>query len=285
MQRVRVAVEGYVLDWVSYQVEIDPRAPAINGVMRDAYIDLHVIPRHRLRLGQQKVPWGYENLESSSRLYTVTRSELAEGPGRGFNLRDIGIGVIGRWPLGGGWRLEDHVTVVNGSGMNVQVDETKTKNVWGRVGVRYRDKDSGLEVRAGVSGAIGDQFEPADPLDPSTMDYVFDFARVGVDVEVDSKWVFGAAEFATSSESGPAAADHPDAQLGWSVMVVGKTPWDLGPVLRYDTLDTEEWTRWTIGGYWGGPDEPFRVLAHYEIFEDENGAHDHRLLLWSQARF
>lgn len=284
MQRVRVRVEGYVLPWVSYQVEIDPRAPEVGGVLRDAYIDVHVIPHHRLRLGQQKTQFGYENLESSSRLYTVTRSELSENPARGVTLRDIGVGVVGRVPLGGGWRFEDGVTVVNGSGMNVQVDDTKRKNFWGRAGMRYREKDGPFELRFGASGATGDEFVPADPLDPLTFDYVFSFNRFGVDCEVDSKWLFAAAEFLKSSEKSTNPA-HPTDQQGWYVLLAGKTKREIGPVLRYDVLDTAAFKRWTIGGYWRNPDDPFRVMMTYEKFEDDAGKHDDRLFLWSQVRF
>ena len=84
---------------VSYQLEIDPRSPQIAGVMRDAYIALHVIPTQEIRLGQQKTPWGYENLVSSLKMYVVTRTEIGEGVGRGFTLRDIGIGLRGKIPL------------------------------------------------------------------------------------------------------------------------------------------------------------------------------------------
>jgi len=27
----------------------------------------------------------------------------------------------------------------------------------------------------------------------------------------------------------------------------------MGPVVRYDVLDFEEWKRWTFGAYYGGP--------------------------------
>lgn len=75
------------------------------------------------------------------------RSELAEGLGRGLTLRDIGVAVVGKVPLGCGFTLEDHVAVVNGAGMNVQADDPERKNVWARVGGRYDAPDRDLMLR------------------------------------------------------------------------------------------------------------------------------------------
>jgi hypothetical protein len=282
--RARLKVDGDVSRWVSYTLEVDPRAPAITGVMRDAYLELHVVPRHRIRLGQQKTQFGWENRQSSSELYTVTRAEISEGPARGVTLRDIGVGLIGRVPLGGGFALEDAITVVNGAGMNVQADDTDTKNVWGRIGGRYRPRRGGPTVWLGLSAGIGDFVEPADPQtgDPA---FVVEFRRFGADLEVDAAWFFLAAEAVTSHDTSP---DNPDAEadyLGYSVLAAGKTPWDVGPVARYDVLDLEEFSRWTFGVYWGGPKKAVRAMTTYEIFEDEAGPHDHRWFLWAQVRF
>lgn len=281
--RARLKIDGDVSRWVSYTLEIDPRAPAIGGVMRDAYIEAHVIPYHRLRFGQQKTQFGWENRQSSAELYTVTRTEISEGPGRGLTLRDIGVGLIGRVPVGGGFAIEDAITVVNGAGMNVQEDDTKTKNVWGRVGGRYRHMKGGPTVWLGVSAGIGDFIEPLDPLtgDPA---FLVEFRRFGADVEVDTPWVFAAAEAVTASDT----STNPDADadyFGYSVLAAGKTPWDVGPVVRYDVLDVEDWKRWTFGAYYGGPKEKLRMMTTYEIFEDVDGPHDHRLFLWGQVRF
>lgn len=125
VQRVRIGLRGDITRRVSYDVEFDPRAPEISTVLRDAFIRLHVIPRHQIRFGQQKTQFGYENRESSSNLYTVNRSEVSDNLSRGVNLRDIGVGLIGNLKIGKGLRLEDALTVVNGAGMNAQDDNTK----------------------------------------------------------------------------------------------------------------------------------------------------------------
>ena len=282
--RARLKVDGDISRWVSYTLEVDPRSPEIFGVMRDAYIELHVIPRHRLRLGQQKTQFGWENRQSSAELYTVTRTELSEGPARGVNLRDIGIGLIGRVPVGRGFAIEDAITVVNGAGLSAQADDTPTKNVWGRLGGRYRNKPGGTTVWLGGSIGIGDLVEPADPVAMEDA-YVLEFRRFGVDCEVDTPWAFAAAEAVTSSDSSPTNPDAEADYLGYSFLLAGKTPWDVGPVARYDVLDLDAYDRWTFGAYYGGPKEALRAMVTYEIWEDEAGPHDHRLHLWTQVRF
>jgi Phosphate-selective porin O and P len=282
--RARIRVSGKIASKVRYQVEVDPRAPDISGVMRDAFIEFRHLPYHKLRVGQQKTPWGYENGESSSRLYTVTRTELAEGIGRGLTLRDIGIAIKGRIPIAPQWDLEDHVALVNGEPMNTQVDTTTTKNVWGRLGARYRIPDQALTIRAGVSFGFGDFSEPDDPGPPAVPGFVQKFKRVGADVQVDTRWAFVVGEWARSTDEISVMPGEEETTMAWYVLIAGKTPWHAGPVVRYDTFDGEEFKRYTLGAYWGDIDASLRAMATYEIFEDEAGPHDHRLLLWTQVR-
>jgi hypothetical protein len=284
VQRVRLGVRGRVRSWLSYEIEIDPRAPDIRGVLRDAFFSVSVIPRHEVRIGQQKTQFGYENRESSSDLFVVNRAELSDALSRGTNLRDIGIGLIGNIRLGTGWRLEDAITVVNGDGMNVQADSTRRKDVWGRVGLRYRKDAADFTARAGVSGGSGDHFaEGADPVDPAD-DYRETFSRFGVDAEVDHRRFFASAEFVrgTNTDTSTGEKDEPS---GYYVSVVGKTRWRIGPLLRLDTL-ADEFRRWTVGGYYGLPNVPFRVLVNYEIRTLKDGVRgDDKLYIWTQVRF
>ena len=282
--RARIRISGKVIPKVRYQLEVDPRAPEITGVLRDAFIELRHIPYHKLRIGQQKTPWGYENGESSSRLYTVTRTELAESVGRGVTLRDIGIAIKGRIPVAPTLDIEDHVALVNGAGMNTQVDPTATKDVWARVGARYHLDEQQLSVRAGVSFAHGDFREPADPGPPPVPPFIQKFTRFGADLQVDTRWAFAVGEYATSSDEQSILPGESERTMAWYVLAAGKTPWDTGPVVRYDTFDGDEFHRWTFGAYWGALDARLRVMATYEIFEDDTGPHDHRLQLWTQVR-
>lgn len=281
MQRVRIGFQGQLSRRLGYDIEIDPRAPEITGILRDAFITLAVIPHHKVRIGQQKTQFGYENLESSSRLFVVNRSEISENLGRGINLRDIGVGLVGRIPLTVKLDLEDGVTVVNGSGMNVQADSTRRKNVWGRVGLRYKQK--GKYARIGFSAGTGDQLEPTDPGPPAVTGFTFDFTRWGGDIEVDHPLAFLAAEYMHGKTSAPVSTGASGTSSGYYVLLAVKLPHHVGPLARYDQF--EEFKRWTLGAFFGRRSDALRVLLNYESLEDDLGKHDDKFYLWLQTRF
>ena len=283
VQRVRVGVKGRLNAWLSYQIEIDPRAPDVTGVLRDAFVSLQVFPHHELRVGQQKTQFGYENRESSSDLFVVNRAEVSDSLSRGVNLRDIGVGLIGHVTIGPRLRFEDALTVVNGAGLNVQADTTPKKNVWGRAGIRYRNAAGDLTVRAGVSGATGDFVEAiAGPV--AATDERTDFSRLGLDAEIDHRLLFANAEFVRGTDHNRTTGESGD-RTGYYLQVAGKTRWPVGPLARLDTLD-DEFRRWTVGGYYGLPKQTFRVLVNYEYRERRDGARaDDKFYVWTQVRF
>lgn len=168
VQRVRIGLKGDVLPWVGYDLEIDPRAPEVAGILRDAFIVFKLIPDHKLRLGQQKTQFGYESRISSSALYFVNRAEVSDALSRGLNLRDIGLGLIGKLKLGGGFQIEDAITWVNGSGLNVQNDDTPMKNLWGRSESRTRSTTSTLASASPVRSAISSSPATISRIQPTT---------------------------------------------------------------------------------------------------------------------
>ncbi len=285
VQRARVGVKGDIFPWLGYDVEIDPRAPDITGVLRDAYFSLRFIPRHELRVGQQKTQFGYENRESSTRLYAVNRAEVSDALSRGVTLRDIGLGLVGNVKLGGGFRIEDALTVVNGDGMNVQADRTKMKDVWGRLGARYRRERLGkLDVRLGASGGVGDFIDEGDDPVDTADDFRLEFQRIGADLELDQQWFFVATEYVWGREKNMATKESDDPS-GYYVNAVAKTPWQVGPSVRYDAFG-DDFKRWTFGLYYGLPGERFRLMLNYEYRKQRDGARaDDKLYVWAQASF
>jgi phosphate-selective porin len=285
MQRVRLGVRGDLHRWLSYEIEIDPRSPEIMSVLRDAFLLFRVIPRHEIRLGQQKTQFGYENRESSSDLFVVNRSELSDALSRGVNLRDIGVGLIGNIRLGTGWRFEDAVTVVNGDGMNVQADRTRQKNLWARAGLRYRKDSADFTVRLGVSHGRGDQMdEGIDQVVDTPDDFRLEFDRLGTDVQIDHRRFFASGEYVRGTNT-DTRTDEDEELSGYYVNLVGKTPWKIGPTVRLDTF-ADEFRRWTIGGYYGLPNVPFRLMVNYERRQLKDGVRgDDKLYVWTQVRF
>ena len=296
VQRVRLGVKGDINSWASYEIEIDPRAPEVTGILRDAYLRLNVIPNHEIRIGQQKTQFGYENRESSTHLFAVNRAEMSDSISRGLNLRDIGVGLLGHVNVSDSWRIEDAITVVNGAGINVQNDDTSRKNVWGRIGVRHKSGDDW--ERFGISGGAGDYIDPNDPLDPED-DILVKFDSIGIDVEVEREWFFLSAEYAFGNNQQTNATppadpgdllDEESKPDGYYVSLVGKTHWKVGPILRYDVFN-DTFARWTFGAYYGNPKDQFRVMVNYEYrktFEDAEGnigRGDDKAYLWAQYRF
>jgi len=101
LRRVRLVLQGDVTDRLSIYIQPD-FATAVNnqagserregfGQLRDAYADffLDKDKRFHLRFGQSKVPYGWENLQSSSNRLTLDRSDAINSavPGE----RDLGI--------------------------------------------------------------------------------------------------------------------------------------------------------------------------------------------------
>jgi hypothetical protein len=284
LQRVRIKVDGKITKQVSYQVEIDPRAPTITGILRDAYISLSFIKKQELRIGQQKTQFGYENTVSSSRLYFVNRTDVSDNLSRGNNLRDIGIGLIGSIKINKKWRIEDAVILVNGAGMNVQADNNHKKSIFGRVGIRY--KTDAIKWKLGISGANADLVDITIDSIGNPTDYIMYFTRLGADVQLDTKWFTMVAEYVAGNNEEP---DGPTDVSGYYFMAAGKTPLHIGPTLRYEDVDGE-FQRWTFGAYYGEPSARLRVLANYEIrklIDDPEMplGEDNRFYLWLMVRF
>ena len=100
LRRVRMVLQGPVTDNVEIYLQHDFGAAVNNqsgaerrenfGQLRDAYVDLFDPSRRfRLRLGQSKVPFGWESLQSSSNRVPLDRSDAINSgvPGE----RDVGI--------------------------------------------------------------------------------------------------------------------------------------------------------------------------------------------------
>ena len=101
LRRARLVLQGNVTDRVSLYFQTD-FASAVNaqsngerrenfGQLRDAYVDVFLDKNHeiKLRLGQSKVPFGWENLQSSSNRLTLDRSDGINSAT--ISERDLGI--------------------------------------------------------------------------------------------------------------------------------------------------------------------------------------------------
>lgn len=101
LRRVRLVVQGEISDRVSLYLQHDFGSAVSNqssgerregfGQLRDAYADVFLdrAKQFKVRLGQSKVPFGWENLQSSSNRLTIDRSDGMNSavPGE----RDLGV--------------------------------------------------------------------------------------------------------------------------------------------------------------------------------------------------
>src|SRR6185503_18391419 len=135
-----------------------------------------------------------------------------------------------------------------------------------------------LDVRAGGSFGAGSQFDPG--LDPDSVidDYHYDFMRAGVDVQIDTAYAFVVGEYLWGRNTDQ-QTDAKVTTRGYYAAVVGKTPWKVGPMLRYDKYT--DYQRYTVGAYYGGRNARLRAMIDFEHRPDR----DDRLILWAQARF
>jgi hypothetical protein len=284
--RARLIAQGDLNKYVSYQLMIDPRAPEQGGVLRDAYLEFHVIKNQSLRVGQQKTQFGWENRQSITELFTVNRAEMSDAVSRGENLRDIGVGLLGHISMKGRLRFENAITFTNGTRSNVRgpFDFNTKKALWGRVGLRYKEDD--VTVRWGTSFATGGLRYLGDDIVDPTDDIYVDFKRIGTDLQIDHKRFFFASEFAKGTDR---TRDSLYAEpLGYQAQLAIKTNLKMGPFIRYDASLEDDWRVLTLGAYYGMPKDKFRILINYLFrgnVKDVPQGHDDRFYVQMQIRF
>ena len=98
IRRARIIIAGDVHEHVSVYLQPD-FASSVPGVadanqfcqIRDFYADLYVCPDkvHRFRVGQSKIPYGWENLQSSSNRLPLDRNDAFNSEVK--NERDLGV--------------------------------------------------------------------------------------------------------------------------------------------------------------------------------------------------
>ncbi len=95
LRRARIVLSGQLNNYVYFYFQPDFASSVSSddlhfGQIRDAYIDLSVDPKreYRLRIGQSKIPYGFENMQSSSNRLPLDRTD---GINSAFvNERDMG---------------------------------------------------------------------------------------------------------------------------------------------------------------------------------------------------
>jgi hypothetical protein len=284
-RRARIGARGDLTPNVGYAFLFD----GADTSLKDAYGVLKGfgVPGLEVRAGQFKTPFGYEQVESDTKLLWVNGSYVVQALARSTatasvtatpDSRDLGVGVTGRWGTTLG--AEVAFSVVNGAGPN-RTDDVDTKNVWSRAGLVL--KADGATLRAGGSFGAGRQVAGLgtnakfDGVGTPVDDTYFWFTTYGADVELDTPFFFAAAEMIQSERdartytSATASTATAFTARGWYAGIYGKTPWKLGPIFRaerYDRSrsaanDTNE--RYTLGAYVDVLPVNARLIFNYEL--------------------
>lgn len=278
LRHARLEATGRLVPRLGYRLEVDAAGQSIDRIVQDAYVAYRAAPGLELRLGQFTTPFGAEQREPETRLLWVNTSYVVAGLARGPDRRDLGLGAFGSWSLGdrlgGALGVEAAAAVVNGAGPNT-TDELVEKNVWARAGVTYTMGE--WTARGGLSYGYGRQLESlgADGQLGTIDDVTFYFQRVGGDLTLDTPWFVAVAEIALGRTDTSGVAGVAQAR-GQVLGVYGKTPWNLGPIVRLDGYDPSDRVagngreRITLGAYYDLVPLTARLVFNYEL--DRSGA-------------
>lgn len=91
IRRARLIVAGNVGDHLGIYIQPDFASEEKNlGQLRDFYGDIYIdkTQEHRVRVGQSKIPFGFENMQSSSKRFALDRNDAINSAAR--DERDVG---------------------------------------------------------------------------------------------------------------------------------------------------------------------------------------------------
>ncbi|MDT8318271.1 MAG: porin [bacterium] len=224
IRRARLDIRGDIAEKWNYRFQSDFKGPSAKVL--DIYAGYKAHPAFNITLGQQKIPFSLENLESNPRLKTINRSQVVEAlVARGKDVignqsgRDIGLKLGGALETDDWGKLLNYaVGIFNGTGINAS-DDNNQQDYVGRVVLtpvkHFSIGASGYAGRYVASGSLADR------------------KRSGIEAKYDNK------TFALSGEY-IAGKDGTTEKEGWylqgSYYVIPST---LEAVLKYDRWDPD----------------------------------------------
>lgn len=242
-------------------------------IILDAYLDYNLHPYSNFRVGQFKIPFGRENLESSPNLDTINRSQVTEKlvPGRdiGSQGRDIGAQVGGKVDSVEGKKILEYAAgVFNGAGINVS-DDNDHKDLDVRVLVfPVQGLSVGVAHYNGKTGAAGDT----------------DKSRTGAEA------VYTINSLAIKGEY-ISGRDGSTDKYGWYAQTGYRFVPDVEAVAKYDSFDPDKDKNGgrtdvaTLGLNWF-VNKSAKIQANYELKTEEGSKINNNVFLTQfQAQF
>lgn len=158
VQPLKSLVQAVKQDSASKKVTAANTKAVVKSILLDAYLDYRFHPLLNARVGQFRVPFGRENIESDAMMDFINRSQVTERlvPGRdnGSQGRDIGGQFFGDSKFGKERKLAEYsVGVFDGAGINTGEDNHE-KDIGGRVvGYPLECLSIGASYYSGKTGA------------------------------------------------------------------------------------------------------------------------------------
>ncbi len=171
LRRARLNATGRFLEEFDFRLELDlagslAAASALRAQVTDGFINWNRRPEANVRVGQFKTPFGFEQLYSDPRLYTLERSLMND---RLTLSRQIGAQVGGELL---DRRLNYAVGAFNGNGVNNNFNDDDRFLVAGRLaGVPWRGRLRGRPASWGLGGNV---YSSTDANAPQGPDFGFD---------------------------------------------------------------------------------------------------------------
>lgn len=246
---VKIAGEVFVPE-VAYTFMFDPAS--FQKPLRDGFLSLLYVPKQELRLGQFKLPFGYEVPTSDAVLTAIENSVVTGVLGRGLDSRDYGVAELGSLALGEKTKFEHAVAVVNGAGAN-NLENTPRKDAFARIGIAHAKL-----IRAGISGASVQLINTASERETSF--------RAGADVEAEVGPAFLTAEYILGIYSEPTAHNRSGFYVLAGARLLGFEPFARFEQLSMNDADpTALQRRLTLGANYYLPSGNVRFMANYRM--------------------
>lgn len=293
--RARLGVMGsipYDIDYYFVAEFSSFKTAQKNVHLLDAYVSYTRFSQWaKLSLGQFKSPFSMEQNTSCSGLYTINRSEVVNqlaGP-----QRDLGVMISGGNDT---TFLQYSLGLMNGSGMNVE-DDNQNKNILGRLLIHPIE---GLTV--GGSFNVG-KINPTNPSEPLNDIYRFggelqyklgDFFLQGEYIRGIDKLhsltnvpIYGGCGGIVGFDSKPKGSYTKD---GFVVIASYMTPWNLEPVLKFDTYNSDlavagKRTNYTTLGLNYYVNDYSRIQINYVNVAESAGNLNDMIMVQLQAKF
>lgn len=241
LRRARLAVSGTFAENMSFKLESDfgnnslSAKTGLSGQLTDAYVSWTKHPAASVRLGQFKTPFGYEQLQSDTKIYTIERSLPNDSLTIGRQIGAMAYGDVLEK------RLSYSVAAFNGTGTNVGSNDNQNFMWVGRVNGVIADTKVGDKKLKLTAGADYFTTEDKGTFTGRREGTSFDTQLAYGPGELQAEWLQGQRDPVT----GATTTAH-----GWAVLGAYRFTPKWQGVVRFERYDSNKATGNTTTDLW-----------------------------------